>query len=167
MTWTSRLTYSAPGLSAGDLAALRTTLPNAEIAYEATDGHLQISIDAEGGTLEDAAATALRTAAAATGLLKPSRLYVLPTADALLEAAYPTPLNLDLIGISQIADEFGVSRQRAGQLAADDDFPAPVLTPPSGRLYTRASVQAFHQRWAQTRNPRGGPRRRATPPPGP
>ena len=164
MTWTARLSYSAPGLSAADLTALRTALVNAQIAYDATDGHLQISLDTEAATLEDAAAATLRTAAAATGLLKPSRLYVLPTADALLEAAHPAPLNLDLIGISQIAEELGVSRQRAGQLADDEDFPAPVLTPPSGRLYTRASVQAFHQRWLQTRNPRGGPRRRARPP---
>ncbi len=160
MTWTSYLTYTAPGLAPADTDALRDTLGAAALVYDPNSGRLQITLELGADTLEAAAAAALRTAAAATGLLKPTRLYVLPTTDAAAETAHPAPLDLDLIGITQIADELGVSRQRAGQLADDADFPEPVLNPPSGRLYTRASVRAFKRHWTETRNPRGGPRRR-------
>lgn len=158
MTWTTQLTYTAAGLTDEDTAALAEALGGADIAYAA--GRLQVNLEVEASTLEEAAASALRNAASATGLLKPTRLRVLPTAEFLDETAHPEPMNLDLIGITEIAAELGVSRQRAGQLADDPDFPGPVVQPASGRLYTRASVKAFQQRWTATRNPRGGRRRR-------
>lgn len=163
MTWTTQFTYTAAGLTDEDTAALAEALGGgADIAYAA--GLLQVNLEVEASTLEEAAGSALRTAAAATGLLKPTHLRVLPTAEFLDETAHPAPMNLDLIGITEIAAELGVSRQRAGKLADDRDFPAPVLEPASGRLYTRASVNAFQQRWTATRNPRGGrrPRQPAT-----
>jgi hypothetical protein len=70
-------------------------------------------------------------------------------------------VNLDLIGITEIARALGVSRQRAGQLADDSDFPAPVVQPASGRLYTRASVKAFPRTLGRHTQP---PRRPAPPP---
>lgn len=160
MTWTSYLTYTAPGLAPADTTALRDALGAVDIVYNQSSGRLQVTLEVDSDTLEQAAVASLRSAEAATGLLKPTRLYVLPTTDAVNEAAHPAPLDLDLIGVTEIAGELGVSRQRAGQLADDPDFPEPVLNPPTGRLYTRASVQAFKQRWINTRNPRGGPRRR-------
>jgi hypothetical protein len=63
------------------------------------------------------------------------------------------PAPLDLIGITEIADVLGVSRQRAGKLADAPDFPSPVAHPASGRVYTRASVKAFQRRWEPTRSP--------------
>lgn len=82
------------------------------------------------------------------------------TADFIADHEHPAPLNLDLIGVTEIAGELGVSRQRAGKLADDPDFPAPVLRTAVGRLYTRESVKAFQKRWTAARNPRGGRRRR-------
>lgn len=163
MTWTTHLTYTAPGLTPADTAALRESLDAVDLAYDQTAGRMQVTLEVDAGSLQDAASSALHTAAAATGLLKPNRLYVLPTADAAAEAANPAPMDLDLIGITEIAEELDVSRQRAGQLADDPDFPQPVYNPPSGRrrLYTRTSVRAFKQRWIAARNPRGGPRRPA------
>ena len=158
MTWTAQLTYTAAGLTDEDTAALASALRGADIAYAAD--RLQVNLEVEASTLEEAVGSALHTAAAATGLLKPSRLRVLPTMEFLDETAHPEPMNLDLIGITEIAAELGVSRQCAGQLAGDVDFRAPVVQPASGRLYTRASVKAFQQRWTATRNPRGGRRRR-------
>ncbi|OMC51907.1 hypothetical protein A5742_17350 [Mycolicibacterium fortuitum] len=165
MTWTTQLTYTAPGLTPTDTAALHGALDAVDLDYDQTTGRMQVTLEVNADTLQEAAADALHTAAAATGLLKPNRLYVLPTADAATEAAHPEPMDLDLIGITEIADELDVSRQRAGQLADDPDFPNPVYNPPSGRrrLYTRTSVRAFKQRWIAARNPRGGPRRAASP----
>lgn len=163
MTWTTHLTYAAPGLTPADTASLRDTLDAADLVYDQASGQMQVTLEVDADTLQDAAAGALRAAAAATGLLKPNRMYVLPTTEAAHEAARPAPIDLDLIGITEIADELNVSRQRAGQLAEDPDFPDPVYNPPSGqrRLYTRTSVRAFKQRWIATRNTRGGPRRPA------
>lgn len=161
MNWTSYLTYTAPGLSPADTEALRDTLDAAGLVYDPNTGWLQVTLKVTADTLDQAVTAALLSAAAATGLLKPTRMYVLSSTDAEAEAAHPAPIDLDLIGLTEIADELEVgTRQRAGKLADDPDFPLPVLHTASGRLWTRASVQAFKQRWIATRNPRGGRRRR-------
>lgn len=164
MTWTTQLTYASAALSAADIAALAQTLGRSDVSYDAGSDRLQIILAVEASTLEEAAGVGLSAAAAATGLDTPIRLLVQSTADFVADTAHPPSLNLDLIGITEIAAEFGVSRQRAGQLANDPDFPAPVVHAAIGRLYTRTSVRAFHERWMATRNPRGGRRRRRTEP---
>ena len=55
----------------------------------------------------------LRTTAAATGLLKPTRLQVLTTAEFVADIEHPPAVNLDVIGVTEIAAERGVSRQPA------------------------------------------------------
>ncbi|ANE83331.1 hypothetical protein A7U43_27730 (plasmid) [Mycobacterium adipatum] len=87
MTWTTELTYTADGLTDEDTAALAKALGGADIAYAA--GRLRVQLEVEATTLEDAADTALRTAAAATGLLKPSRFKILPTEEFLDQALQP------------------------------------------------------------------------------
>jgi hypothetical protein len=160
MTWTAELTYTADGLTDRDTRALAKALGGADVAYAA--GRLRVQLEVEASTLKIAADSALHTAAAATGLLKPNRLQVLPTEEFLDQALNPEPL--DLIGVTEIAAEFGFSRQRAGKLADAPDFPAPVATIASGRVYTRASVKEFQRRWEATRNPIGGrPKRQLTP----
>ncbi|SPM37683.1 hypothetical protein MRAB57_5532 [Mycobacterium rhizamassiliense] len=157
MTWTAQLTYTAAALTPDETAALSRGLGPADVSYDARSGRLQITLEVEADSLEAATDTGLRAADTTGLLLTPIRLLVQSTADF---AAHPEALNLDLIGITEIAGELGVSRQRAGKLADDPDFPAPVVHCAAGRFYTRASVQAFHDRWAVARNPRGGRRRR-------
>lgn len=154
MMWTAQLTYAAPQGSRGFIAG-----PGAAVTYSRTGETLLITLEVEAATLEEAAVAGLRAAAGTEGL-RLTRLLVQSTADFVAEHAHPSPLNLDLIGVTEIAGELGVSRQRAGKLAEDPDFPAPVLRTATGRLYTRNSVKAFQQRWTATRNPRGGRRRR-------
>lgn len=49
-----------------------------------------------------------------------------------------------LVGLSEIAAMFGVSRQRASQIVRDyDDFPAPVAELASGRIWETAAVEAW------------------------
>jgi hypothetical protein len=153
MTWTALLTYTATALTTEDTAALSAALGNCDVTYDTDTGRLQITLELTAHTLAEATERALTDASDATGLLKPTRLLVQTTADFLTETAHPAPMTLDLIGITEIAGELGVSRQRAGQLADSPDFPAPVVHPASGRLYTRDSVKAF-----AARNPRTGSR---------
>jgi hypothetical protein len=152
MTWTAQLTYTADGLTDKDTKALAKSLGGADVAYAA--GRLRVQLEVEATTLKRAADAAMRAAAAATGLLKPDGLQILPTDEFLTQALNPAPL--DLIGVTEIADEFGFSRQRAGKLADSPEFPAPVAHIASGRIYTRASVKAFQRRWEATRSPIGG-----------
>lgn len=49
-----------------------------------------------------------------------------------------------LVGVSEIARMLGVSRQRAVQVVGDyADFPAPVSTLASGRIWEREAVEAW------------------------
>ncbi|GAB4667399.1 hypothetical protein [Mycobacterium avium] len=153
MTWTVQCSYAAT--APGDFDAVS----GAAVTYDPHRGSMQVALEVQAGTLEEAAVSGLRTAARITGL-RPARLCVQRTADLIADHEHPAPLDLDLIGVTQIAGELGVSRQRAGKLADDPDFPAPVLRTAAGRLYTRDSVKAFQQRWTAARNPRGGRRRR-------
>lgn len=49
-----------------------------------------------------------------------------------------------LLGLSEIAELLGVSRQRAGQLVRDyADFPPPVAELASGRIWETAAVETW------------------------
>ena len=63
-----------------------------------------------------------------------------------------------LMGLKEIADLLGVSRQRAGQLAATEGFPQPVARLAAGPIFESADVEA----WAKTRNTKSGRPRKAT-----
>jgi hypothetical protein len=50
-----------------------------------------------------------------------------------------------LVGLTEIAEMLGVSRQRVGQLAATDGFPAPEADLAAGRVWTRQAIE----KWAK------------------
>jgi predicted DNA-binding transcriptional regulator AlpA len=53
--------------------------------------------------------------------------------------------DVDLVGLTEIADMLGVSRQRVHQLAATEAFPAPEAEVSAGRLWKRAVIE----KWAK------------------
>lgn len=165
IAWVSQLTYNAPGLSPDDIATLTEALDDGGVTYQADTGVLQITLELTADTLRDACEYA-QTTAAVTGLLKPTRLYVLPAADFLAAGgSHPGLAATDLVGMTEIGRILGVSRQRASTLAkTEPGFPKPARPGPRGVLYSRASIEAFAKRWKATRNPRGGPRPRTSPP---
>lgn len=57
----------------------------------------------------------------------------------------------DLVGLTEIAEMAGVSRQRANAIVKQDSFPTPVLTLAAGQFRTRAAVQNWVNNW--TRKP--------------
>jgi prophage regulatory protein len=57
---------------------------------------------------------------------------------------------LKLVGLTEIAQEFGVSRQRVLQLAEREHFPAPVAELRQGRVWRAADIK---QRAAKHRPP--------------
>jgi len=61
---------------------------------------------------------------------------------------------MELVGVYEIAQLLGVSRQRVYQLiTAHNDFPTPVANLHSGRVWKAADVDRWAKRWAK-REPR-------------
>lgn len=72
-----------------------------------------------------------------------------------LDRDLETPNSLELVGVSEIAELLGVTRQRASALAKRADFPTPVAALASGPVWTRLSLNRFVHEW---------PRREGRPP---
>ena len=51
-----------------------------------------------------------------------------------------------LMGISEIAQLLGVSRQRAHQLAQSEDFPKPIAVLAAGKIWEAKRIEAWAQR---------------------
>ena len=78
-------------------------------------------------------------------------------ADVYLERALTPDITrfLDLVGVSETAAILGVTTSRIPQLARDHaDFPKPVASPSSGRVYYRSSIEAFNSTWTRKRTGR-------------
>jgi hypothetical protein len=58
---------------------------------------------------------------------------------------------LDLIGITEVGQILGTSKQRASQIVDQADFPAALAHPAMGRVYSRAAVERFAQTWTRRR----------------
>jgi hypothetical protein len=71
------------------------------------------------------------------------------------------------MGVAELADLLGVSRQRASTISKHQDFPAPVSRLAQGPVWDTAVIQAWATTWRRKRaaSPRGGrPRTRPVPP---
>ena len=55
----------------------------------------------------------------------------------------------ELIGISEIADELEISRQRVSALSKRDDFPEPVVRLAAGPVWHRSDFTRFKDSWQQ------------------
>lgn len=70
-----------------------------------------------------------------------------------------TPAIPPLVGVPDIAELLGVTRQQAGRLTRKPGFPHPALETRSGDLWTQAAVEAWNER---TERAAGRPRRSST-----
>jgi hypothetical protein len=62
----------------------------------------------------------------------------------------------ELVGISELAALLSVTQQRASQLAARRDFPAPYQRLASGPVWFKHSLSRFLEEWEQKRRGRRG-----------
>ena len=67
------------------------------------------------------------------------------------QASLEEPEIPELVGLTEIAEMAGVSRQRANAIVKQESFPTPVLTLAAGQFRTRAAVQNWVENW--TRKP--------------
>lgn len=57
----------------------------------------------------------------------------------------------ELVGVTEIAEDLGVSRQRAHQLTKRPDFPAPIAKLQAGPVWTRPSLDRFVEQWREAK----------------
>jgi len=53
----------------------------------------------------------------------------------------------DLLGVAEIADALGVSKQRVSELAAQESFPVPIARLRSGPVWQRSALARFMSSW--------------------
>lgn len=63
------------------------------------------------------------------------------------EAELRRPVIPELVGVSEIADILGVTRQRAHQLTKRSDFPQHIAKLQAGPIWTRPSLNQFVEQW--------------------
>lgn len=146
--WATRDTYDEAALDllmdhleGHDAAAGPESLPSADPGRRA---YWAAVITVQANTLRQAIAGALELVEHATGE-KATAVEVLP--DDVADARALAPSIPELVGFTEIADMFGVSRQRAVQLAKQAGFPAAVVETAAGSLRVRSQVEAWGKTW--------------------
>lgn len=158
--WRAILTYPHPeNLDDDALETLVRAVPGYGVIDANASTHtMRVEMTIEAATLRQATEAALKAARTAhTDAFghpgEPTHLRVLDVDEHLRESTNPTPL--DLVGLVEVADIIGRTKQRAGQLAQQPDFPAPVAELRSGPVWTRASIEHWFEHWhPQTGRPR-------------
>lgn len=119
-------------------------------------GTVGVTFDVEAADHGAAASEAVRLLAAIAAQLRPVEVRVQTFAEQereLRESNVP-----ELLGVAELAEALGVSRQRVAELAATEDFPRPVARLRAGPVWQRAALGRFLAVWE--RRP-GRPRRPA------
>lgn len=157
-TWHATVRTDHGPFNEATAEAIAEGLPGFSILQHDGDTNtLTVRFDVEAPTLRAATDEALR-AVREVGAGRPVAVDVKPLADRIRELEHPAAQ--ELIGLAEIAEILGVSKQRAKELADTyPDFPAPIARPAMGPIYLRPSVVAFEQRWPRKRT--GRPRRTA------
>lgn len=152
--WTAQISFDAPGLDCPARIAIAEAL-DADVDYNESTGRLTLTFTVNGTTLRQALDAALRDSGRAIDAAGPGRssrntasIRVLRTDQFVAEIEHPPAAQH--VGVAEIAEMLGVSRQRANHLiAAGGEFPSPVSRLAAGPVFTRASIEAFKKRWTR------------------
>ncbi len=120
------------------------------VSWTPTEASFRLTIPAS--TPDGALVRAIREAGPGTYL----RMNVMSVEE--LEREIERPVVPDLVGAAEIGEMAGVSRQRADQWTASEDFPPPAVKTRTGRLWIRVSVD----RWLERAPRRAGRPKKAT-----
>lgn len=161
--WSVRVDWKHPGYNEAGLEELVHALADHRGVVTVDPGpphhsdRVSATLRIETTTLRQATTTALRAVEDATGI-PAIGVEALLTVD--FEEQLNRPSIPELVGYAEIAEMFGVSRQRARELADRSDFPPAVVTTKSGPLRVKRQVEA----WASTWERHAGRPRKAAPP---
>ena len=122
-----------------------------QVMVSIDDALLADAIKAAVAAVEDAAATAIGLPVDVTGVEIVTREEI--------QRRLTAPQIPELVSNADIAEMLGVTRQRAAQLAARDDFPPAVQSIKAGPLRVRSQVETWAKSWARAN---GRPRHEPT-----
>jgi hypothetical protein len=80
--------------------------------------------------------------------------------EVILEGMTNPPPASEHVGVTEIGEMLGVSRQRANTLARRPDFPEPLARTKAGRVWKREDVVKWEEGWDRT-NVGGRPPKKA------
>lgn len=123
-------------------------------------GKVGVRIALTADRAEDAAQSGLRLVVTALESLgwQPDVRDVQATEWSLFEAELEEPNFPELVGVTEIAELLGTSRQRASELARSAKFPVPVAELAAGPVWPKSRIARFVEEWE--RKP-GRPRARS------
>jgi hypothetical protein len=135
----------------------------AGVAHAAGNGRrygarLSVEADAPAAAIE-AATEVFEKAAAHVGLPAWDVVQVEAQTPQELRRQNAIPTLPELVGVGEVAELLGVSRQRASGLARSTSFPRPLAELKAGPIWARAAVERFAEQWQRK------PGRRRTPAP--
>lgn len=90
-----------------------------------------------------------RTAVTASNMPAATIERVEALTDDELDRELEQPAFPDLIGVAELAELLGVTRQRASEIQTRAGFPAPVVKLKSGPVWKRTSINAFLETWSR------------------
>lgn len=151
--WTAHVEWSSPqeyDTDAFEILAERLVDLHAAVGHNfqpvAASPAYAAVVTVEANTLRQAIATALQRVEDATG----EKATAIEVLDADVHGArLDQPSIPELVGFAEIAEMFGVSRQRARQLADLAGFPVAVVDTAAGPLRVRRHVEAWGETWAR------------------
>lgn len=139
-------------------AVIRAMPVSGAVRHNASLNRLTVTFAVEASTLRQATEHAIRTVrkVAAQELGKsatPNGIRLITAKQLQHEIDHPEPV--ELVGMVEAGEILGVSRQRVYQLAEDHpDFPRPLAELAAGKIFTKASIEAFNKRWDRKRTGR-------------
>ncbi|HEX2059053.1 MAG TPA: hypothetical protein VHI71_11885 [Actinomycetota bacterium] len=150
--WSVAVTVDGDGIGgrAEDLAAvIADTLSELAPAIAISGGAVTVRVAMKESDVEDAVASGVgevRRALASAGLSAEVR-DVQATEWATFEERLEEPTYPELVGITEIADLLGTSRQRASELARSPKFPTPLADLAAGPVWLKPTVARFLREW--------------------
>ncbi len=152
MEWSVAVTTAGPG-GAGpfedvaDRAASKLADHSPVVAVSPDEITVRVAV--EGRRAEDAVALAIAQVRAALGSVAwPTDVIEVEAAEwATFERKLDEPAHPELVGITEIAELLGTSRQRASELARSSKFPAPLADLAAGPVWPKPAVSRFVDEW--------------------
>jgi hypothetical protein len=152
MNWSVRVEAEGPGPYDADWAGDVLDLPilhGRGAAMTMARKNVSLTFDVVAEDAEAAAREGLRIFREALPTLEPVAVGV-QTVEAqerqLAKSNVP-----ELLGVAEIAEALGVSKQRVSELADQEGFPVPIARLRSGRVWQRSALARFMRSW--TRSP--------------
>ena len=148
MDWHLEYTWHASeGLNLESIAdELMSAFSSWSPAVSLDDKSITVALTVEAPSLKEALEDGFERLSSFSGReIEPIAARVSRQAD--FEAALLEPRIPQLMGVAEIAERLGVSKQRVSELARGQNFPRPVIALAAGPVWLASSIEGFVASW--------------------